>query len=94
MQIQISWLLPTDLDLHCLQRQGISGFSRTRVNLFSMTRVKASFIIIADRILNWSFLFSEKIRFIFSCERLGISYELLTKSKEISFIFFEEFEEK
>ena len=35
MQIQISWLLqkPTDLDLHCLQRQGIPGFSRTRVNL-------------------------------------------------------------
>ena len=34
VQIQISWLLqkPTDLDLHCLQRQGISGFSRTRVN--------------------------------------------------------------
>ena len=25
-------LEPTDLDLHCLQRQGISGFSRTRVN--------------------------------------------------------------
>ena len=24
---------PTDLDLHCLQRQGISGFSMTRVNL-------------------------------------------------------------
>ena len=23
---------PTDLDLHCLQRQGISWFSRTRVN--------------------------------------------------------------
>ena len=35
MQIQISWLLqkPTDLDLHCLQRQSISGFSRTRVKL-------------------------------------------------------------
>ena len=33
MQIQISWLQkPTDLDLHCLQRQDISGFSRTRVN--------------------------------------------------------------
>ena len=34
MQIQICWLLqkPTDLDLHCLQRQGISRFSRTRVN--------------------------------------------------------------
>ena len=37
MQIQVSWLLqkPTDLDLHCLQRQVISGFSRTRVNIFS-----------------------------------------------------------
>ena len=23
---------PTDLDLHCLQRQGTSGFSRTRIN--------------------------------------------------------------
>ena len=36
MQIQISWLLkkPTDLDLHCLQRQGISGFSRTWVKAF------------------------------------------------------------
>ena len=35
MQIQISWLLqkPTDLDLHCLQRQDISGFSRTRVKM-------------------------------------------------------------
>ena len=36
VQIQISWLLekPTDLDLHCLQRQAISGFSRSRVKLF------------------------------------------------------------
>ena len=31
MQIQIS-SKPTDLDLHCLQKQGIFGFSRTRVN--------------------------------------------------------------
>ena len=33
MQIQISWLLkkPTDLDLHCLQSQSISLFSRTRI---------------------------------------------------------------
>ena len=33
VQIQISWLLqkPIDLDLHCLQRQGIFGFSRTGV---------------------------------------------------------------
>ena len=34
MHIQIRWLLkPSDLDLHCLQRQGISGFNRTRVQL-------------------------------------------------------------
>ena len=26
---------PTDLDLHCLQRQGISRFSRTRVKIIS-----------------------------------------------------------
>ena len=33
VQIQISWLLqkPSDLDLHCLQMQGISRRSRTRV---------------------------------------------------------------
>ena len=35
-QIQISWLQkPTGLDLHCLQRQGISRFSRTRVEASS-----------------------------------------------------------
>ena len=34
MQIQMGLFLqkPTDLDLNCLQRQDISGFSRTRVN--------------------------------------------------------------
>ena len=29
---QLASKKPTDLDLHCLQRQSISGFSRTRVN--------------------------------------------------------------
>ena len=40
VQIQISWLLqkPTDLDLHCLQRHGISGFSRTRVKRWCMKK--------------------------------------------------------
>ena len=34
VQVQISCLQkPTDLDLHCLQKQGISGFSRTRVKV-------------------------------------------------------------
>ena len=42
MQIQISWLLqkPTDLDLHCLQKQGISWFSRTRVKWQYATNIK------------------------------------------------------
>ena len=36
VEVQISWLCqkPTDLNLHYLQRQGISGFSSTRVNEF------------------------------------------------------------
>ena len=29
---QLAFQKPTDLDLHCLQRQGISGFSRKMVN--------------------------------------------------------------
>ena len=33
---------PTDLDLHCLQRQSISGFRRTRVNLHFAWWVKIS----------------------------------------------------
>ena len=35
VQVQIRWLhqKPTDLDVHRLQRQGISGFCRTRVKL-------------------------------------------------------------
>ena len=44
VKIQISWLFqkPADLDLHCVQRQGISRFSLTRIksrknNLLSVT---------------------------------------------------------
>ena len=35
---------PTDLDLHCLQRQGISGFSRTRVKLIQDNKKIAGYI--------------------------------------------------
>ena len=46
VQIQISWLLqkPTDLDLHCLQGQGISGFSRTRVKQYFVLRNQEFYI--------------------------------------------------
>ena len=30
---QLASKKPTDLDIHCLQRQGISGYSRTRVKI-------------------------------------------------------------
>ena len=44
MQIQISWLLkkPADLDLNCLQRQGISAFSRTRVK---RVKIRVKFVL-------------------------------------------------
>ena len=41
VQIHIRWILqkPTDLDLHCLQRQGISWLSRTKVNYSSCKEI-------------------------------------------------------
>ena len=33
------------MDLHCLQRQGISGFSRTRVNVSASAYICVNFII-------------------------------------------------
>ena len=65
--IQITYLIannvdpdqkPLDLDLHCLERQGISVFSRTRVKVLSK--------IVVDNILILVY-FSEKKGF-------GISY--------------------
>ena len=40
VQIKISGLLlkPTDLDLHCLQKQSISGFSRTRIKTIVISK--------------------------------------------------------
>ena len=49
VQIQISWLLkkPTDLDLHCLQKQGISLFSRTRVKVILFATFYSSSLIVS-----------------------------------------------
>ena len=69
MQIQISWLLkkPTDLDLHCLQRQDISGFNRTRVNVnFENTSVQWKELL-ADN----DFLSSIRLTFFFSGSYAG-----------------------
>ena len=59
---QISWFLqkPTDLDLYCLQRQGISGFSRTKVNFSMKTYIVDSHwnhitVVIPVRIHNINF---------------------------------------
>ena len=47
VQIQISWLLkkPTDLDPNCLQRWGISGFSRKRVKSSILSAQHPYFVI-------------------------------------------------
>ena len=36
----------TDLDLHCLQRQGISGFSRTRVKVITNKTIVQYFVFV------------------------------------------------
>ena len=47
VQIQISWLQkPTALDLHCLQRQDISGFSRTRVKEILSVSLSSLYVFI------------------------------------------------
>ena len=78
MQIQISWLLqkPTDLDLHCLQRQGISGFSRTRVKYQFLRSAESQSLPFTEPITTaankieifFFYLFSEEMRLDISCE--------------------------
>ena len=34
----------TDLDLHCLQRQFVSGFNRTRVNCYKILMILLSYL--------------------------------------------------
>ena len=60
VQIQISWLLqkPTDLDLHCLQN-GISGFSRTKVQLSMLGKYFSWWYF---EIYFFSFIFFQKIK--------------------------------
>ena len=38
--VQMASEKPNDLDLHCLQRQDIPGFSRTRVKIIDATYLK------------------------------------------------------
>ena len=45
-QDQLASEKPTDLDLHCLQKQGISGFSRTWVKDHGLLRLSAIILII------------------------------------------------
>ena len=76
VQIQISWLLqkPTDLDLHCLQKQGISGLSRTRVK-------KVSFCLALYTEVN------SQTFVVISCKTIYRDY-LCTKSNILVIVFF------
>ena len=40
---QLAMKKPADLDLHCLQKQGLSGFNRTRVNLLLFYKNKKGY---------------------------------------------------
>ena len=70
---QLASQKPTDLDLHCLQRQDISGFSRTRVKAPITNAVDDSFIFF------FFLFFSEKnINLDISCE-LSANYFIFQK---------------
>ena len=84
LQIQISWFLqkPTDLDLHCLQRQGISGFSRTRV--YTSSKVKSNktisvqyYLICMGRIHKKQF-FLATVQTVNVINRVCVNYRLCT----------------
>ena len=77
MQIQTSWLLqkkPTYLDLHCLQRQSISGFSRTTVLLTSLGKTFFAWRFI----LNLNYHILAEIIFFFSVSVFGSEICTLT----------------
>ena len=66
----------TDLDLHCLKRQGISGFSRTRVKLGISSYFK---VTVVERIdLRGGFIVG--IYFIFT---LSIMAESMVRSLDV-----------
>ena len=52
--VQIQIQKPTDLGLHCLQRQGISGFSRTRVNIIVLKLVNFNIAVVKELFLTSS----------------------------------------
>ena len=49
-QYRETWPIQPDLDLHCLQRQGISGFSRTRINEIVNNQILFNFILAQLRV--------------------------------------------
>ena len=72
VQIQINWILqkPTDLDLHCLQRQGISGFSRTSRKYIILTPLKPHIYIVK---LGFTGIY---IIFLLSAKNIDCGYSL------------------
>ena len=80
MQIQISWLLqkPTDLDLHCLQRQGkcISRFSRTRVKcniiMILWRSKKCSYSVTVQNLMQCIFCSKGCTMYLFTCQYFNI----------------------
>ena len=89
MQSQISWLLqkPTDLDLHCLQRQCISGFSRTRVKFACKETLCQQKFLTSVYINN---LYPFYLRYAITCSLLvyqtRISTQMIYKNKRAKLV--------
>ena len=63
----------TDLDLHCLQRQGVSRFSRTRVKIKFYCREWYKFLVFLHQI-NFSSFFLED--FFYICFSVGVCHQI------------------
>ena len=84
MQIQINWLLqkPTDLDLHCLQWQGISRFSRTRLTISEVLLSLSSQELVLIHVLcvsckNYLPIFHWSVVYIYVCVHCSQAHFLL-----------------
>ena len=95
VKIQISWLLqkPTDLDLHCLQRQDISGFSRTRVKKKKILHKKnLLWVLLSHNLFCFCFIFPQSthgIRIILFRDAAHIAYIHVEAKISIQATFFD-----
>ena len=84
MLIQISWLLqkPNDLDLHCLQRPGISGFNGTRVKWAFRSQMFSDMFQVCYCLVGYNVLFGN----VTLTSEQNIQYELFCQNNLNEFV--------